>query len=79
MEVVEVKGGVTVLLSEHSGDGGILESIVENSPLVAESDHIFDTLFTFLLERYGDGGLGQGVQCLCIVQTGYHLLVLLWG
>ena len=57
MEVVEVEGGVTVFLSEHSGDRGIPATIIEEGPFVAKFDHGFDTFFTFLLERYGEGVL----------------------
>jgi len=79
VEVVEVKGGVAVFSSEHSGDYDVLEFIVEDGPLVAKSDHIFDTFFTLLLEQYGDGGLGRGVWCRYMLRTGCHLLFLLWG
>jgi len=79
VEVVKVEGGIAIFSSEHSGNSDVLEFIVEYGPLVAKSDHVFDTFFTLPLERYGDGGLGQGVQCLCIVRTGCHLLFLLWG
>jgi len=34
MEVVEVKGGVAVLLSEHLGNGNVLEFVVEKGPFV---------------------------------------------
>jgi len=57
MEMVKVEGGVAVLLSEHSGDRGVFKSIIEEGPLVTESNHILDTLLTFLLERYGGGVL----------------------
>jgi len=50
VEVVEVKGGVAVFSSEHSGDCDVLEFIIEDCPLVTKSDHIFDTFFTLLLE-----------------------------
>jgi len=79
VEVIEVEGGVTVFSSKHSGDCDVLEFVIEDGPLVAKSDHVFDTFFTLLLERCGDGGLGRGVQCQCIVQTGYLPLSLLWG
>jgi len=53
VEVVEVEGGIAVLLSEHSSNGSILEPIVKEGPLVAESDHVLNTFFTLLLERCG--------------------------
>ena len=59
MEVVEIEGGSTVFLSEDSCDGNVLESIIEVGPFVVESDHVFDTFFTLLLERCGGGGLGE--------------------
>jgi len=49
MEIIEVQGGIAVLPSKHSGNCGILELSIEDSPLVAKSDHILDTLFMFLL------------------------------
>ena len=58
MEMVKIEGGGTIFLSEDSGDGDILESVIEVGPFVIESDHFFDTFFTLLLERYGGGGLG---------------------
>jgi len=58
MEVVEVEGGGAVFLPKGSSDGDILESIVEVGPFVIESDHVFDTFLTLLLEQYGGGGLG---------------------
>jgi len=58
MEMVEIKGGGTVFLSEDSGDGDVFESVIEVGPFVIESDHVFDTFFTLLLERCGGGGLG---------------------
>ena len=79
VEMIEVEGGITIFSSKHSGNCDVLEFVVEDGPLVTKSDHVFDTFFTFLLERYGDGGLGRGVQCLCIVWTGYLPLFLLWG
>jgi len=57
VEVVEVKGSVAVFLPEYFGDGDILEFVVKEGPLVAESDHVLDALLTLLLERYGGGGL----------------------
>jgi len=50
MEVVEIEGGITVLLLEHSGNRSVLELVIEESPFIAELDHIFDTFLTFLLE-----------------------------
>jgi len=58
VEMVKIEGGSAVFLSEDSGDGDILESVIEVDPFVIESDHIFDTFFTLLLERCGGGGLG---------------------
>ena len=58
MEVVKIEGGGTVFLSEDSGDGDVLEFVIEVGPFVIESDHIFDTFFTLLLERCGGGVLG---------------------
>jgi len=79
VEMVQVEGGIAVFSSEHSGDCDVLEPFIEDGPLVAESDHVFDAFLTFLLERYGDGGLGRGVQYQCTVQTGCLPLFLLWG
>jgi len=76
VEVVKVKGGIAVFLSEHSGNRSVLELIIEEGPLIAKSDHIFDTLLTFLLEQCGGGGLVQEVQYQCIAQTGCHPLFL---
>jgi len=59
VEVVKVEGGIAVLLSKHSGDGGILELVIEEGPLVAKSDHGFDAFLTLLLERYGGGDLRE--------------------
>jgi len=58
MEMVKVEGGIAIFLSEDSGDGDILESVIEVGPFIVESDHVFDTFFTLLLERCGGGGLG---------------------
>jgi len=58
VEVVKIEGGGTVFLSEDSGDGDVLEFVIEVGPFVIESDHIFDTFFTLLLERCGGGVLG---------------------
>ena len=71
MEMVKVKGGVAVLLSKHSGNGSVLEFVVEEGPFIVESDHGFDTFFTLLLERYGGGGLRGEVRCRCTFRTGY--------
>ena len=70
MEVIEVKGGIAVFLSEHFGDGGVLEFVVKEGPLVTKSDHVFDTFLTFLLERRGGGVLRGGVRYRCIARTG---------
>jgi len=56
MEMIEVEGGVAVFLSEHFGDGGTLEFVVEEGPFIVESDHGFNAFFTLLLERCGGGG-----------------------
>ena len=69
MEVVEVEGGSAVFLSEDSGDGDVFEFVIEVGPFVIESDHVFDTFFTLLLERCGGGGLGEGVRCQCMFRT----------
>jgi len=58
VEVVEVEGSGAVFLSEDSGDGDVLKSVIEVGPFVIESDHVFDAFFTLLLERCGGGGLG---------------------
>jgi len=70
MEVVEVESGVAVFLSEYFSNVNILEFVVEEGPFVIESDHGFNTFFTLLLERYGGGGLGEGVRCRCMFRTG---------
>ena len=57
MEMVEVKGGSAVFLSEDSCDGDVLEPIIEVDPFIIESDHSFDTFFLLLLERCGGAGL----------------------
>ena len=59
MEVVEVEGGITVFLSEYSGDIDVFEFIVEEGPFVIESDHGFNTFLTLLLERCGGGDLRE--------------------
>jgi len=58
VEMVKIEGGGTIFLSEDSGDGDVLESVIEEGPFVIESNHVFDTFLTLLLERYGGGGLG---------------------
>jgi len=58
VEVVEVEGSGAVFLPKDSSDSNVLESIVEVGPFLVESDHVFDTFLTLLLERYGGGGLG---------------------
>jgi len=59
VEMVEVESGSTIFLSKDSGNGDVFESVVEVGPFVIESDHVFDTVFTLLLERCGGGGLGE--------------------
>jgi len=59
VEVVEIEGGGTVFLPEDSGNGDVFESVIEVGPFVVESDHVFDTFLTLLLERCGGGGLGE--------------------
>jgi len=78
VEVIEIEGSVAIFLSEHSGDGGILEPVIKEGPLVAKLDHVFDTFLMLLLEQYGGGGLKGGVRCRCTVRIGYHLLFLQW-
>jgi len=56
--MVKIEGGGTVFLSEGSGDGDVLEFVIEVGPFVVKSDHVFDTFLTLLLERCGGGGLG---------------------
>jgi len=58
VEMVEVKGGGTIFLSEDSGDGDVFEFVIEVDPFVIKSDHVFDAFLTLLLERCGGGGLG---------------------
>jgi len=79
MKVVEVKGGVAVFLSEHLGDGDVLELSIEEGPFIAKFGHVLDAFLTLLLGQYGGGSLGQGVWCQCTGCTGCHLLFLLWG
>ena len=71
MEVVKVKGGIAVFLSEYFGDVDVSEFIVEEGPFVIESDHGFDAFFTLLLERCGGGDLRGGVWYRCTFRTGY--------
>jgi len=71
MEMVEVEGGIAVLLSERFGDGNVFEFGVEEGPFIVESDHGFNTFFTLLLEQYGGGGLRGGVRCRCMFRIGY--------
>jgi len=78
MEVIEVEGGVAVLLSKQFGNSCIFEFVVEEGPLVAKSDHDFDAFLTLLLERCGGGGLLRGVRCQYRFRTGCHPLFLLW-
>jgi len=78
MKVVDVKGGVAVFLSEHSGNCNVLEFVIEEGPFVTESDHSFNAFLTFLLERYGGGGLRGGVRYWYRFRTGC-LLFLRWG
>jgi len=59
VEMVKIEGGGTVFLSEDSGNGDVLEFVIEVDPFIIESDHVFDTFFTLLLERCGGGGLGE--------------------
>jgi len=59
VEVVKIKGGGTVFLSEDSSDGDVLELVIKVGPFVIESDHVLDAFFTLLLERCGGGGLGE--------------------
>jgi len=58
VEVIEIKGGGAVFLPENLGDSDVFKSVVEVGPFVIESDHIFDTFLTLLLERCGGDGLG---------------------
>jgi len=58
VEMVEVKDGIAVFLSEHPGDIDGFEPITDYGPPITKSDHIFDALLTFLLEQYGGGVLG---------------------
>jgi len=78
VEVVEIEGSITVFLSECFGDIDIFEFIVEEDPLIAKSDHIFDAILTLLLERCEGGGLRGEVRCRCMFRTGC-LHFLRWG
>jgi len=69
MEMVKVEGGIAIFLSEHLGDGNVLEFVVEEGPFVIESDHGFDAFFTLLLERCGGGDLRGGVRYRCTFRT----------
>jgi len=71
VEVVKVKGGIAVFLSEYFGDVDVSEFIVEEGPFVIESDHGFDAFFTLLLERCGGGDLRGGVRCRCTFRIDY--------
>jgi len=71
MEMVEVEGGIAILLSERLGDGNVLEFVVEEGPFIVESDHGFNAFFTLLLERCGGGGLRGGVRYRCMFRIGY--------
>ena len=77
MEVVEIEGGSAIFLPEDSGNGDVFEFIIEVGPFVVESDHVFDTFSTLLLERCGGGGLRGEVRCRCRFRTDY-LQLLLW-
>ena len=78
MEVVEIKGGVAVLLSEHFGDSISFEFVTEEGPLVTEPGHDLDTFLTLLLERCGGGGLRGGVRCWYTARIDCCLLLLQW-
>ena len=78
MEVIEVESGIAVFLSEHPGNRHVLEFVIEDGPLIAESNHGFDAFLMLLLEQCGGGVLKRGVRCRCIVWTGCHLQFLLW-
>jgi len=71
MEMVKIEGGIAILLSEHLGNGNVLEFVIEEGPFVVKSGHGFDTFFTLLLERCGGGGLRGGVRCRCTFRIGY--------
>ena len=58
MEVVKIEGGGTIFLSEDSGDGDVLEFVIEVGPFIIESDHVLDAFLMLLLERCGGGDLG---------------------
>ena len=76
--MIEVEGGVAVFLSEYSGDIDSFEFVGKEGPLVAKSDHGFNTFLTLLLEQCGGGGLREGVRCRCTVRTGCRSQFLLW-
>ena len=78
MEVVKVESGIAVFLSEYSGDVNSFEFIGEEGPLVAESDHGFDTFLTLHFERCGGCGLRGEVRCWCTARTDYRLQFLRW-
>jgi len=69
--MVKVESGIAVLLSEHSCNGHVLESVFEEGPLIVKSDHSFNAFFTLLLERCRGGDLRGGVRCRCTSRTGY--------
>jgi len=58
VEVVKIEGGGTIFLSEDSGDGDVLEFVIEVGPFIIESDHVLDAFLMLLLERCGGGDLG---------------------
>jgi len=63
VEVIKIEGSIAIFSSEHSGNCDILEFVIKEGPLVAKSNHILNTLLTFLLERCGEGDLRGGVWC----------------
>ena len=71
MEMIEVKSGIAIFLSEYLGNIDVLESFVEEGPFVIESDHGFNAFLTLLLERCGGGDLRRGVRCRCTFRIGY--------
>jgi len=73
MEMIKVEGGIAVFLSEHSGDGCVLEFIVEEDPLVVESDHSFDTFLRFFLSDMEEVVWGKESS----VGIGFGLVVVL--
>jgi len=50
VEVVDVEGSSAVFLPEDSGDGDVLEFVIEVGPFVVKSNHVLDAFFTLLLE-----------------------------